>query len=117
MRKTFQDYLFAIREYFATLFVSRLRRRVFAVGVVVIALAGMFLFSNKGLLRRWQLASEKKALEQHLQELQHQEDSLRVLRDKLQSDPFTIEQTAREQYGLAKPGETIYRRAPKQEKK
>jgi len=117
MRKTFQDYLFAMHEYFATLFVWRLRRRVFAVIVVVVALAGMFLFSNKGLLRRWQLAGEKKALEQQLKELQHQEDSLRTLRDKLQTDPFTIEQTAREQYGLTKPGETVYRRAPKQEKK
>ena len=117
MKKTARDRIFAVQEYFATLFVSRLRRRVFAAMIVIAVLAGMFLFSNKGLVRRMQLSAEKQRLEQHLQELQRQQDSLRTLRDQMQNDSFAIEKVAREQYGLIRPGETVYRRDQKRDTK
>ena len=42
-------------------------------------------------------------------------DSLALLRarvDSLENDPATLERLAREQYGLIKPGERLYRFAP-----
>ncbi len=117
MRKTLRDRLFTVQEYVATLFVSRLRRRVFVAFAAVVVLGVLFLFSNKGLVRRLQLAGEKRDVSRQLDEAKRQQDSLRVLRDQLQQDPFMIEKVAREQYGLARPGETIYRRAPRQEAK
>ena len=109
MRKTFQDRVFAVREYFATLLVSRLRRRVFVAGVVIFGLAAIFLFTNKGLVRRIMLSNEKKELEEQVRALQRTQDSLKMLRDQLQRDTFMIEKTAREQYGMTRPGETVYR--------
>jgi cell division protein FtsB len=117
MRKTFRDRIFTLQEYIATLFVSRLRRRVFVTFAAIVVLAFLFLFSNKGLIRRLQLSGEKRELNQQLEMSKRQQDSLKTVRDQLQGDPFTIEKVAREQYGLARPGETIYRRAPRQESK
>ncbi|HET7153094.1 MAG TPA: septum formation initiator family protein [Candidatus Kapabacteria bacterium] len=117
MKKTPRDKWFAVQEYFATLFSSSLRRRVFAGGIVVLFLLTTFLFSGKGLVRRYELLSQRSHLQQELRQAQTEQDSLRTLRDRLQNDPFMIEKVAREQYGMIRPGETVYRLAPEQEQK
>ncbi len=109
MKKTPRDKLFFVQEYFATLFSSPLRRRVFAGSVVVLLLTCAFLFSSKGLLKRFELSAENARLQRQLTHEKAQQDSLRTYRDQLQRDTFMIEKTAREQYGMIRPGETVYR--------
>jgi len=41
--------------------------------------------------------------------LRHEIDSLEAWTDSLQSDPATIERIAREEYGMIREGETLYR--------
>ena len=50
---------------------------------------------------------EKQHIEQQLQELQQRNDELEQEKAKLQ-DPKNIENVAREQLGLVKPGEVPY---------
>ena len=47
--------------------------------------------------------------ELELTELHRQIDSLRAWADSLQIDPVTLERIAREQFGLVRPGEVLYR--------
>jgi cell division protein FtsB len=44
-----------------------------------------------------------------LVELQHRIDSLTAWGDSLRSDPATLERVAREQFGMIREGETLYR--------
>jgi cell division protein FtsB len=44
-----------------------------------------------------------------LLQLRQEIDSLRAWTDSLQSDPVTIERIAREEYGMIREGETLYR--------
>ena len=44
-----------------------------------------------------------------LAQLRHEIDSLRAWTDSLQSDSTTIERIAREEYGMIREGETLYR--------
>jgi cell division protein FtsB len=52
-----------------------------------------------------QVREERAAIEQ----LQVQLDSLRREADALEHDPATQERVAREQFGMIRPGETLYR--------
>ena len=44
-----------------------------------------------------------------LERLQRENDSLRAWEDSLLTDSATIERLAREQFGMVRPGETLYR--------
>ncbi len=52
------------------------------------------------------------ALEQRLTELESANDSLRTWAEALDTDSATIERLAREQYGMIREGEVLYRIAP-----
>ncbi len=52
------------------------------------------------------------ALEQRLTELESANDSLRTWAEALDTDSATIERLAREQYGMIRGGEVLYRIAP-----
>ena len=41
--------------------------------------------------------------------LEHQIDSLSAWADSLRNDPVTLERIAREQFGMIRKGETLYR--------
>ena len=58
-------------------------------------------------LRNARAAVAQEELE--LTELHRQIDSLRAWADSLQIDPVTLERIAREQFGLVRPGEVLYR--------
>jgi cell division protein FtsB len=58
------------------------------------------------------LSRQRTAVEQErdtLVELQHRLDSLSAWADSLQSDSATLERVAREQFGMIRDGETLYR--------
>ncbi len=67
------------------------------------------LFDNKGILARLSLEAQRREWTEKLKA-----DSIEIARLKeqikaLESDKKTLEQTAREKYGMAREGETIYR--------
>ncbi len=68
-------------------------------------------------MRLWQTDQELGEWEARVQQLEAQNDSLRVVLEKLETDLDYIEKVAREEYGMAKKGERIYRiqQAPESE--
>jgi len=66
-------------------------------------------FSNKGVLQRLRLESEKRVMQQKI--LQARQDQIQLQRQSraLDSDPKTIEKVAREKYGMVRDGETVYK--------
>ena len=55
------------------------------------------------------IRAEKLELEQRLTELERANDSLRTWAGALETDSATIERLAREQYGMIRGGEVLYR--------
>jgi cell division protein FtsB len=77
---------------------------VLVVGVAFGAFGGEYGTFDWLQLKR-QVREERAAIEQ----LQVQLDSLRREADALEHDPATQERVAREQFGMIRPGETLYR--------
>lgn len=96
------------------------RRRFIAAVVAVFALAAflvyVFIFSRHGYLRRRELARENERLQGELQELQDENARLREELNRL-DDPEAVEKLAREELGLVKDGETVYRFVEKDKKR
>jgi len=55
------------------------------------------------------LSMRQQAAEVELAELRRQVDSLRLVEEALENDPETIEAVAREQFGMIRDGELLYR--------
>ena len=60
-------------------------------------------------MQLWQTDQELGKWETRVQQLEAQNDSLRAVLGKLETDLDYIEKVAREEYGMAKKGERIYR--------
>ncbi len=84
------------------------RSVLLVAGVIVPALLFM-IFSNRGILRRISLESEKRAVLETLRQTQAEQQQLQAQSRALDSDPKAIEKVAREKYGMIKEGETVYR--------
>ena len=84
----------------------RLRRGVLLVGIVVAAVWFAFLDSHS-LVQRVQYYTEHRALTSENAQLQSEIDALQRDIDAGLSDEI-VEQVAREQYGMRRPGETVY---------
>jgi cell division protein FtsB len=88
------------------------RRRLIAAVVAVFALAALlvyvFVFSRHGYLRRRELARENERLHAEMERLEDENARLREELNRL-DDPDAVEKLAREELGLVKDGETIYR--------
>lgn len=81
--------------------------------LVGVALVIYFLIAGEhGSIRLWQTDKELAEWETQVQELEAQNDSLRTVLEKLETDLDYIEKVAREEYGMAKKGERIYRIQP-----
>jgi cell division protein FtsL len=96
------------------------RRRFIAAVVAVFALAALlvyvFIFSRHGYLRRRELARENERLQGELQKLQDENARLREELNRL-DDPDAVEKLAREELGLVKDGDTVYRFVEKDNKR
>ena len=78
-------------------------------GLVLIA-AYYALFGGEYSLLELQRARAAVVVErQELARLEQQIDSLGAWADSLRSDPVTLERIAREQFGMIREGETLYR--------
>lgn len=76
-----------------------------AVFVTVI----LITFSNKGLLRRFILESDVANKKESIESLQRDIRDLKQRKALLQTDKFQIEKVAREEHGMIRPGEVVYR--------
>ncbi|MGD8718343.1 MAG: septum formation initiator family protein [Candidatus Zixiibacteriota bacterium] len=94
------------------------RRRIIAISVAAALLFGLlvyvFVFSRHGYLRRRELARDNARLSTEVEELRHENALLREELERL-DDPEAVEKIAREELGLVKEGETVYRFVEKDE--
>jgi cell division protein FtsB len=86
------------------------RRKAATVAAAGLALGVGYhvIFGANGLIVYEQKRQETHALNQHMQELQRENDLLKGHVDRLQTDPDAIEHQAREQLHYTRPGEIIY---------
>lgn len=77
-----------------------------AVGTAFLAL--LTLFGQQGVLEVYALKRKIKVTSEEVNLYERQNRELRELIKNLKQDPYTIEQIAREELGLVKPGETVY---------
>ena len=84
------------------------KRRTLLV-ILVFTLFVYLTFDNKGVLARVRLESQKKELERKIIEAEAETLKLQAQIKALEGDKKTIEKIAREKYGMAREGETVYR--------
>ncbi len=69
-----------------------------------------FLFVDVYSLKtRWDLGQQKKELIRKTEELKSESETLEQDIQKLENNPDLIEKIAREEYGMKKPGEKVYK--------
>ncbi|MBO6523235.1 MAG: septum formation initiator family protein [Balneolaceae bacterium] len=61
---------------------------------------------------RWELNDRKQELELRTEELAVKSEELKEKTELLEKDPALLEKIAREEYGMRKPGETVYKIKP-----
>ena len=76
---------------------------------VLCAVVYIFVFGNYGLYRVWKQRQEIEQLEQTLEALRFRQEQLRRKALLLESDPDYIEKMAREEYGMVRKGDIIYK--------
>ena len=87
-----------------------LRRKAAALTSVIalIALVVGALFGDRGLLQLVAQQHKVQLLARQLEELRHENRSVAAEIEALKTDPRAIERLAREELGLAKPGELVF---------
>jgi cell division protein FtsB len=90
---------------------NRRRRIMFLTFVFLgfIYLAISFIFGDMGILKYSELNKRKVFLEKQIREIEKENLSLRSEVKSLKEDPYYTEKHAREEFGLAKPDEYIFR--------
>jgi cell division protein FtsB len=86
-------------------------RPVLLTGFGVLSLA-VLAIGGQSLGRVWSLKQEVDGLEREIAMLRAETNRLRAVVDRLRTDPEYIEQVAREDLGLVKPGEKILKLPP-----
>ena len=69
-------------------------------------------FDTYSLATRYQLESRKDELIERTKELEQKTKELEQKIEELKNNPDLLEKIAREEYGMRKPGETVYRIKP-----
>ena len=83
--------------------------RVGALAVVALAILG---FGGQSLGRVWHMSREVASLEREIASLRAETERLAAAAARLRSDPDSIEQIAREELGMVKPGERVLKLPP-----
>lgn len=78
----------------------------------VLLLVYVFLLGDYGAYRIWKQKREIAQMEQAIEALHLRQQELKEEADLLKNDPEYIEKIAREEYGMIKRGEIIYRIVP-----
>jgi cell division protein FtsB len=82
--------------------------------VIVIALAVIFAVQagEYSTLDWWKVRHQEREEQATVKELEHTVDSLTRVLHQIETDPATQERIAREQYGMVRRGEFVYRIIP-----
>jgi len=70
------------------------------------------IFGTHGLVAMRHAQKEAEAIQQEINELHQENEGLQDRVQSLKNDPQAIEHIAREDFGLARPGEIIFKAAP-----
>jgi cell division protein FtsB len=70
---------------------------------------GFALFGNRGVLQRVRLEERKARMETNIREAQDENRRLQAQSKALDGDKKAIEKVAREDHGMHRKGETVYR--------
>jgi cell division protein FtsB len=89
--------------------VSRRALRAGTLAVIALAILG---FGGQSLSRLWTMKREVDGLEREIAALRVETDRVSASVARLRSDPNAIEQIAREELGLIKPGERVLKLPP-----
>jgi len=92
----------------------RRRRAALAIGALV--LLYLFIGGSDGFYVQWRLRREIAALEQDTLRLKRENELARRQITRLERDMGYVERIARERYGMAHPGERVYRVLPQRER-
>ncbi|MEX0771315.1 MAG: septum formation initiator family protein [Balneolaceae bacterium] len=85
-------------------------KKSFLISLLVAFVAVWFaFFDTYSLYTRYQLHQRKADLEERTEELRRETEVLEQKIDELESNPELLEKIAREEYGMRKPGETVYK--------
>jgi len=85
------------------------RRKVALILALALPVLAIFTFGSRGLLRRIQLEMQVSDLRRQVYAERSTADSLRREIHRYTIDTSSIERLARERYGMARQGETIYK--------
>jgi cell division protein FtsB len=85
------------------------RRIIYVIFAVLLSLSLFTAFGDRGFIHLWRLWQEKKKLDHENFLLQRENEILRERVRRLRHDDLYLEKVAREELGLARPGEIIYR--------
>lgn len=89
------------------------RQRVVVRGGITVVIVGvlvyLFVFSKYGYLRMCELQEENNDLGGRVAEVERKNEELETEIGRLEDDMEAVERLAREELGLVKEGETIYR--------
>lgn len=78
-----------------------------------LVLVMVFVLSDHGLYKLWQLKKEQALIEEQIQEFEAENELLVQEKNRLESDLEYIERLARERYRMAKENEKVFRVIPK----
>ena len=85
-------------------------KKSFLIGVLfVLSVVWFVFFDTYSLLTRYQLSQRQTDLVSKTATLKQETELLEQKINRLRNDTALIEQIAREQYGMRKPGETVYK--------
>ncbi|HEX7788190.1 MAG TPA: septum formation initiator family protein [Methylomirabilota bacterium] len=87
-------------------------RRGLVLSLSAVATVMVLAYGGQSLARVWHMKTEVESLEREIVSLRAETGRLTALVTRLRSDPDFIEQVAREDLGLVKPGEKVLKLPP-----
>jgi cell division protein FtsB len=87
--------------------------RLLGGALVVVLVAGLGIYGWRGVVRLQQMRGQLETLERDNAVLRQQAARLTQTIDKLRNDPAYLEQIAREEQGLVRPGDVILKFPPR----
>jgi len=87
-------------------------RRALRAGTLAVVALAILGFGGQSLGRLWNMKREVDGLEREIVALRAETDRLSASVARLRTDPDSIEQIAREELGLVKPGERVLKLPP-----
>ena len=79
-----------------------------AVGILVLIILGFTVFGDRGLIKLVSCQRQREALAVEASRLQQENQRLIVEIERLKGDDSYLEQLAREDLGMVKPGELVF---------